>query len=108
MKLYVAGPMTGLPEFNFPEFHRVAAELRAAGYEVLSPAEYGETAAEQSSKPWTHWMRKGLQALLECEGVATLNGWQRSQGASLEIRVATTLDMPIKNYSYWLADRERP
>lgn len=108
MKLYVAGPMSGLPEFNFPEFARVTAELRAAGYEVVSPAETGVTAAVQWEKPYTQCLRESLLLLLQCEGVATLNGWQRSAGASLEVRVATTLDMPLKNYTYWLADRSAP
>lgn len=36
---YLAGPMTGLPDLNFPTFHARAAELRALGHEVVNPAE---------------------------------------------------------------------
>ena len=39
MKLYIAGPMTCLPEYNFPAFHSTAAHLRGMGHEVLNPAE---------------------------------------------------------------------
>ena len=39
LKIYCAGPMTGLPELNFPAFHAEAARLRAFGYEVINPAE---------------------------------------------------------------------
>jgi hypothetical protein len=33
LRVYVSGPMSGLPEFNFPAFHAVAAALRAKGFE---------------------------------------------------------------------------
>lgn len=38
-RLYIAGPMSGLPQFNFPAFHAAAIALRAAGYAIISPAE---------------------------------------------------------------------
>lgn len=37
--LYISGPITGMPDLNFPAFHAAAAALRAAGYTVTNPAE---------------------------------------------------------------------
>lgn len=37
-KIYIAGPMTGLPEFNRPNFHLMATRLEKEGYSVLNPA----------------------------------------------------------------------
>lgn len=39
MRVYLAGPMSGIPEFNFPEFARYAQMIRGWGLEVFSPAE---------------------------------------------------------------------
>lgn len=38
-RIYIAGPMSGLPEFNYPAFNRAAAVLRAQGHHVENPAE---------------------------------------------------------------------
>ncbi len=40
MNLYLAGPMRGIPGFNFPKFDEVAATLRFIGHTVFSPAEH--------------------------------------------------------------------
>src|SRR6266550_868641 len=39
MKIYLAGPMSNLPGYNYPAFDKAAAKLRAAGHTVFSPAD---------------------------------------------------------------------
>lgn len=89
MKLYLSGPMTGYPEFNFPAFVRAADELRRAGHDVLAPHETDEQSC------WEDYLRVDLRLLLDCEAVATLPNWEKSRGASLECHVAKCLSMPI-------------
>ena len=36
--VYIAGPMRGIRDFNFPAFHAVAAELSRCGFTVFNPA----------------------------------------------------------------------
>ena len=38
--IYLCGPMTGLPEFNYPSFRAAATAWRHAGVAVLSPVEH--------------------------------------------------------------------
>lgn len=37
MRLYVSGPMTGLPEHNYPTFAAATNALVDVGYDVSSP-----------------------------------------------------------------------
>lgn len=92
VRLYLAGPMTGHPEHNIPAFTEAAKDIRARGYEVVSPAEGVE---DQSEKSWEDWMRRDIAMLVTCDGLACLPGWQNSRGASLETFIATALGMPL-------------
>lgn len=85
MRLYVAGPMTGHPELNFPAFNATAAALRAAGHEVENPAEINPDPAAE----WTDCMFADLKALTDCDAIVMLPGWEKSPGAQIERLWAT-------------------
>lgn len=100
MKLYIAGPMRGYPEFNFPEFHRVAADLRARGFEVISPAEMesslGVSYEEGNSIPYMREaMRRDTDAICDCDGVYLMFGWQQSRGACAEKALADAIGLKV-------------
>lgn len=99
MRLYVAGPMTGYPEYNYPAFDAAQAQLRRAGYDAVSPAVHDITG---EIKSWQFYERAALRLLLECDAVALLRGWSKSKGAMLEVRVARELEMPVKSLEEWL------
>lgn len=80
MRIYIAGPMTGYPELNFPAFHAVTATLRAAGHEVINPAEVNP----DPNAEWTACMFKDLEVLTPCDGIVMLPGWEQSPGAQIE------------------------
>ena len=59
---YLAGPITGLPDLNYPVFHAEAARLRALGYEVVNPAEINVGATDG----WSACMRRDIAQLVTC------------------------------------------
>jgi hypothetical protein len=87
-KVFISGPMTGIENFNYPAFNRVALALRKLGYVVLNPAEN----PEQDS--WEGYMRLALIQMLQADIVAQLPGWQDSRGARMEHDVADELHIP--------------
>lgn len=91
MRAYLAGPMTGLPQLNFPAFHREAAYFRAQGFEVVNPAEINT----DPTMPWVDCMRKDIAELVTCEGILMMPGWERSKGASLEHYIAQALGLKV-------------
>jgi hypothetical protein len=85
MRIYIAGPMTGLPDYNYPAFNAEAARLRSLGYEVENPAENPE------QESWEGYLRQALRQMLTCELVVLLPGWVLSKGAMLEKKVARSV-----------------
>lgn len=92
MKLYICGPMRGIPLFNFPAFHAAADRLRALGHEVVNPAARDESKgfdpAKDEAQPIEVYMREDLSLVCGCDGVACLPGWRESTGARREVQVA--------------------
>lgn len=85
-KCYVAGPMTGYPELNYPKFAEVSARLRKMGFEVVSPAELNPI-----TTPYREAMINDILALVHCDHIVMLDGWEKSKGATLEHQIADVL-----------------
>lgn len=92
MKVYICGPMSRLPENNYPAFNAIAADLRRQGHEVENPAE-NPPPPEGTEDEWSYFMRLSIAQLIRCEAVALLPGWAGSRGACLERQIGIALDM---------------
>ncbi len=90
-RIYLSGPMSGIAEFNFPTFNAEAARLRAAGFEVVNPVDINADPA----KSWHDCLRADLAAMLDCDTIALLHGWEGSAGAQLEVHLAHRIGMKI-------------
>lgn len=115
MNVYLAGPMRGIPEFNFPAFHAAAAKLRAEGHTVFNPAErdesdFGhvpaprgdETAFAQAVGLTADQLRRRVflaDTTWICEhadAIALLPGWEFSKGAVAERALGVALGLEIR------------
>ena len=95
-RLYIAGPMSGIPDFNYPLFNEVAAFYRAEGYHVENPAE--NTIDASIAEPFLQWqalMRLSIAQLITCDVVVVLPDYIASRGAALEVHIAKSIGIPI-------------
>lgn len=96
---YLAGPMTGYADYNFPRFFSVAKQLRDGGFQVISPAEL-DVAAGIDYKSTTggalapfqirQLIQRDITAILSLRAedgdfIALLPGWEFSRGAGAEV-----------------------
>ena len=110
MKIYVAGPMRGYAQFNFPAFESATRDLRALGHEVFSPAERDRgtgfhpdqamAGTEEEMALAGFSLREALGTDLawicaEADAVVLLPGWLLSLGARAERATARALGLPV-------------
>ena len=82
---YLAGPMRGRPDNNYPAFHAAAKILREAGWTILSPA---ETSEKHPKWGFPQYMSLDIKMVLKADTIILLPGWEQSQGALAELHVA--------------------
>jgi hypothetical protein len=110
VKIYIAGPMTGLPQFNIPAFDEAAARLRARGHEVVSPTELDDPQARAASLAsadghfdtlathgfaYEDFLDRDTEVLRTggFDAIVLLPGWETSRGANRELGVAIGLGL---------------
>jgi hypothetical protein len=94
MKISLSGPMTGIPDLNYPAFNEAAAKLRAEGHDVFNPAELPD------ATPYNLALVSCLAILCyDREAIALLDGWHDSKGARSELHTALALDLKVIHLS---------
>lgn len=99
LKVYCAGPMTGVENYNFDTFYQACDFLEKQGYEAINPAkldaESGYTLLRLNQLTPTEFqeflkgaMKRDLEAIQSCDALVLLPGWEGSKGARAEKAVA--------------------
>lgn len=95
---YIAGPMTGIPEYNYPAFTAACTVLRANGMKVVSPHEVPWPEDHETmdvEELWTEMMHRTNELLATVGGFILLPGWAHSRGALRELEVVRERKLPV-------------
>lgn len=85
LKIYIAGPMTGYPDYNRAAFNAKASELMAEGHIVLNPAMLPGGLCQ------SEYMDICLAMVRSADAIYLLNRWEESVGARAEHALAEKL-----------------
>ncbi len=114
MRIYIAGPMSGYKDFNFPAFFAAEEEVRKTlddgALLIFNPArkdlemhrkevfenETGDV-AESEAKGFSlrKAMKWDMEKICECDAIYMLKGWEHSSGARTEWSLANCLRLQI-------------
>ncbi|EAC1412497.1 DUF4406 domain-containing protein (plasmid) [Escherichia coli] len=89
MKIYIAGPMTGYPDYNRAAFNAKASELMAEGHIVLNPAVLPGGLCQ------SEYMDICLAMVRSADAIYLLNRWEDSVGARAEHALAEKLGLTV-------------
>lgn len=87
MKVYISGPMTGLPEFNRPAFNKAAEAISLSGDVPLNPAILPDGLSQ------AEYMDICVAMLRCADAIHLLDGWANSPGARAEKALAEKLEL---------------
>ena len=104
MKIYLSGPMSGVPNYNAPMFDAATKKLREEGFEVLSPVELDRAEGFDLESPpkASYWSLLARDVFTigdsELSAIFVLPGWEKSKGARLEVFQALLMKLPVVSY----------
>ena len=98
--IYIAGPMSGLPNNGYDAFNTKATQLRAAGWIVINPAEMDIEAGLDPDREFTRYdymqaAKRDRDALDQGDAIYMLHGYEESPGGCWEWARAKQLDLDI-------------
>ena len=106
-RIYLAGPITDLPNLNKEEFKKYEEKFLNLNFEVINPHNLFtkeeidkidkelEDGKINKDEHWAFFMKKCIPEMIKSDLIAMLPKWEKSKGANLEVYNARSLYMPI-------------
>ena len=93
MKIYLSGPMSGIENYNYPEFDKYAGYLREQGHLVHNPADFKRSTKVDDRR---QLLCNDVNVIcLWADAVFLLEGWHKSTGAKAEAALALAIGLEV-------------
>lgn len=89
MKVYVSGPISGVPDYK-EKFLSAIKVLEAAGVEPVYFADTGKPSGLTEAE----YLLADLELLRNCDAMTALEGWENSRGCAVEFMFADYAKIP--------------
>ena len=89
MKIYISGPMRGMPELNFPAFRDAARRIELLGHRAIDPSR------NHTGLTRTQYMDIDLALVRASDAALMLPGYESSSGAAVELAYARYLGLYV-------------
>jgi hypothetical protein len=114
MRVYIAGPMRGIKFCNFPSFDDARDMLLKQGHAVRSPADmdrdngfdamalpvdYDWNKIPMTKSELEDCLRRDFEAVVWCDQIYMLDGWENSIGAKAELGFAQMMGKKVEYQS---------
>lgn len=108
-RVYISGAIMFSPDKGRAAFLEAEDALLSLGFEAINPKNVAacpdrscirlpDEEARGMVHSWACFLKYDLAAMLACDSILMLSGWERSHGARLEMSVAAACGMTIMHY----------
>ena len=92
--VYISGPITDMPELNYPEFKHAEEKINALGLDTLVPHDFFQD-IDTGGFIHNDYMRVCIAEMMKADLVVTLKDWELSKGCKMEVNIAREIEIPV-------------